>query len=170
MDLGLDILYMNHEFFPSQYEINWKHDEALKIADDSFTFKYVCKEMAAQNNLHLTFMGRPTTDGGGSGYHIHLSLSDPETRKNLFDDPAGQHGISDLTRYFIGGQMAHAKGMSALFAPTINSYKRYVPDSFAPYYLPGDWTTARSIAAFPVRKVRQPGWKTAPPVPRPTLI
>jgi len=135
MDLGLDILYMNHEFFPSQYEINWKHDEALKIADDSFTFKYVCKEMAAQENLHLTFMGRPTTDGGGSGYHIHLSLSDPKTRKNLFDDPKGQDGISDLTRYFIGGQMAHAKGMSALFAPTINSYKRYVPDSFAPYYL-----------------------------------
>jgi len=135
MDLGLDILYMNHEFFPSQYEINWKHDEALKIADDSFTFKYVCKEMAAQDNLHLTFMGRPTTDGGGSGYHIHLSLSDPATRKNLFDDPAGQHGVSDLTRYFIGGQMAHAKGMSAFFAPTINSYKRYVPDSFAPYYL-----------------------------------
>ena len=133
--LGLDILYMNHEFFPSQYEINWKYDEALKMADDSFTFKYVCKEMAAQNNMHLTFMGRPTTDGGGSGYHIHLSLSDPKTRKNLFADPDGEHGISELMRWFIGGQMAHAKGMSALLAPTINSYKRYLPDSFAPYWL-----------------------------------
>lgn len=135
VDLGIDVIYMNHEFFPSQYEVNWKYDEALKMADDSFTFKYACKEMAAQNNLHLTFMGRPTTEGGGSGYHIHLSLSDPETRKNLFDDPDGQYGISELMRYFIGGQMAHAKGMSALFAPTINSYKRYVPDSFCPYYL-----------------------------------
>jgi glutamine synthetase len=133
--LGLDIIYMNHEFFPSQYEINWKYDEALKTADDSFTFKYVCKEMAAQNNMHLTFMGRPTTDGGGSGYHIHLSLSDPKTHKNLFPDPNGQYGISELMRWFIGGQMAHAKGMSALLAPTINSYKRYQPDSFAPYYL-----------------------------------
>ena len=135
LQLGLDVLYLNHEFFPSQYEINWKYDQALKIADQTFTFKYVCKEIAAQNNLHLTFMGRPTTDGGGSGYHIHLSLSDPKTRKNLFDDPNGQYGISDLMRWFIGGQMAHAKGMSALFAPTINSYKRYVPNSFAPYYL-----------------------------------
>ncbi|MBT3178262.1 MAG: glutamine synthetase [Desulfobacula sp.] len=135
LDVGIDILYMNHEFFPSQYEINWMHGEALKMADDSFTFKTVCKEMAALNNLLLTFMGRPTTDGGGSGYHIHLSLNDHETGKNLFDDPSGENGISDLARYFIGGQMAHAKGMSALFAPTINSYKRYVPDSFCPYYM-----------------------------------
>jgi glutamine synthetase len=135
IELDLDIIYMNHEFFPSQYEINWKYGEAMKIADQTFTFKSVCKEMAAQNDLHLTFMGRPTTEGGGSGYHIHLCLSDLETHKNLFDDPKGEHGISDLMRYFIGGQMAHAKGMSALFAPTINSYKRYVPDSFAPYYL-----------------------------------
>jgi glutamine synthetase len=135
LQLGIDVIYMNHEFFPSQYEINWNYDHALNMADQSFTYKYVCKELAALNNLHLTFMGRPTTDGGGSGYHIHLSLSDPKTRKNLFDDPRGQYGISDLMRYFIGGQMAHAKGMSALLAPTINSYKRYVPDSFAPYYL-----------------------------------
>ena len=135
LQMGLEIIYLNHEFFPSQYEINWKYDHAMDMADQSFTFKYVCKEMAALNNLHLTFMGRPTTEGGGSGYHIHLSLSDPKTRKNIFNDPEGQYGISDLMRYFIGGQMAHAKGMSALLAPTINSYKRYVPDSFAPYYL-----------------------------------
>ncbi len=135
LDLGLDIIYLNHEFFPSQFEINWKHDEALKMADQSFTFKYVCKEFAAQNNLHLTFMGRPTTEGGGSGYHIHLSLNDPETGRNLFDDPDGTFGMSDLMRHFLGGQMAHAKGMAALLAPTVNSYKRYVPDSFAPYYL-----------------------------------
>ncbi len=135
LKLGLDVIYLNHEFFPSQWEINWQYDEALKIADQSFTFKYVCKEFAAQNNLHLTFMGRPTTMGGGSGYHIHLSLMDPDSGRNLFDDPKGRSGISELARHFIGGQMAHAKGMSALLAPTINSYKRYVPDSFAPYFL-----------------------------------
>jgi len=135
LNVGIDVLYLNHEFFPSQWEINWMHGHALNIADQSFTFKYMCKEFAAQNNFHLTFMSRPTTDGGGSGYHIHLSLNDPETQKNLFDDPAGKFGMSDLMRYFLGGQMAHSKGMSALLAPTINSYKRYVPDSFAPYYL-----------------------------------
>jgi glutamine synthetase len=135
LQLGFEIIYLNHEFFPSQFEVNWKYDHALNTADQTFTFKYVCKEVAAQNNYHLTFMGRPTTEGGGSGYHIHLSLSDPKTRKNLFDDPDAEHGMSELMRYFIGGQMAHAKGMSAFLAPTINSYKRYQPDSFAPYYL-----------------------------------
>jgi glutamine synthetase len=135
LELGLEIIYLNHEFFPSQFEINWKYDDALNMADQTFTFKYVCKELAALNNLHLTFMGRPTTDGGGSGYHIHLSLSDPKTRENLFDDPEAKDGISDLMRYFIGGQMAHAKALFAFFAPSINSYKRYLPGSFAPYYL-----------------------------------
>jgi glutamine synthetase len=135
LELGIDIIYLNHEFFPGQFEVNWKYDHALTTADQTFTFKYVCKEVAAQHDLLLTFMGRPTTDGGGSGYHIHLSLSDPETRKNLFDDPSGKEGMSDLMRWFLGGQMAHARGMSALLAPTVNSYKRYVPDSFAPYYL-----------------------------------
>ena len=135
LELGLDIICLNHEFFPSQWEINWEYGEALKVADQSFTFKYLCKEFAAQNNMHLTFMGRPTTDGGGSGYHIHLSLTDPATGRNLFDDPNEELGFSELMRHFIGGQMAHAKGMSAFFAPTINSYKRYVPDSFAPYWL-----------------------------------
>jgi len=135
LQLGLEIIYLNHEFFPSQFEVNWKYGPALTMADQTFTFKYVCKEVAAQNNLHLTFMGRPTTEGGGSGYHIHLSLSDPKSRQNLFYDPDGEHQISQLMRYFIGGQMAHARGMAALLAPTINSYKRYIPDSFAPYYL-----------------------------------
>lgn len=135
LELGMDIIYLNHEFFPSQFEINWKYDHALKMADQTFTFKYVCKELAAQNNLHLTFMGRPTTDGGGSGYHIHLSLSDLKTKKNLFDGPQAKDGISDLMRYFIGGQMAHARAMFAFFAPSINSYKRYLPGSFAPYHI-----------------------------------
>lgn len=135
LNAGIDILCLNHEFFPSQWEINWMHGYALDTADQTFTFKYICKEFALQNNLHLTFMSRPTTDGGGSGYHIHLSLNDQKTQKNLFDQPDGQFGMSDLMRHFLGGQMAHAKGMSAILAPTINSYKRYVPDSFAPYYL-----------------------------------
>jgi glutamine synthetase len=130
--MGFPIIYLNHEFFQSQFEVNWKYDHALTVADQTFTFKAVCKEIAYQHGLLLTFMGRPRNDSGGSGYHVHFSLSDPESRRNLFDDPAGQHGLSDLARWFIGGQLAHARGMAALCAPTINSYKRYVAGSFAP--------------------------------------
>jgi glutamine synthetase len=139
IELGLDIIYINHEFFPGQFEVNWKYDHALKMADQTFTFKYVCKEVAAMNNLLLTFMGRPKNDNGGSGYHIHASLNNPETGKNLFDDPAGKDGVSDQLRYFLGGQMAHAKGMSAILAPTINSYRRFVLGAFCPYYLAWGW-------------------------------
>ncbi len=136
LDLGLEILYSNHEFFPGQFEINWKYDHALTVADQTFTFKYVCKEVAFQHNLLLTFMARPKTDSGGNGFHIHLSISDPVSRKNLFHDPEStKWGMSELMRYFLGGLMTHAKGMSALIAPTINSYKRYVPNAFAPYFI-----------------------------------
>ncbi|MEW5725825.1 MAG: glutamine synthetase family protein [Thermodesulfobacteriota bacterium] len=130
--MDFPIIYLNHEFFQSQYEVNWRYDHALKVADQTFTFKAVCKEVAHQHGLLLTFMGRPRNDSGGSGYHLHISLSDPETKRNLFDDPKGQYGLSDLARWFIAGQVAHARGMAAFFAPTINSYKRYRPGSFAP--------------------------------------
>ena len=130
--MGFPIIYLNHEFFQSQFEVNWKYDHALTVADQTFTFKYVCKEVAHQHGLLLTFMGRPRNDSGGSGYHLHMSLSDMETRKNIFYDPDKPDGMSDLMRWFIAGQLAHGRGMSALFAPTINSYKRYLPGSFAP--------------------------------------
>lgn len=135
LDLGFDMIYLNHEFFPGQFEVNWKYADAMKMADQSFTFKYVCKELAIQNNLHLTFMGRPKTESGGNGYHMHFSLNDIKTGKNVFDDPNGKDGMSDLQLHFVGGLLKHAKGMSALLAPTVNSYKRYVQDAFAPYFI-----------------------------------
>jgi glutamine synthetase len=135
LQMDMDVLYCNHEFFQGQFEINWRHVDVLKMADQTFTFKTVCKEMAFLRDLYLTFMGRPKDEMGGSGFHTHYSFNDANTGENVFDDPAGKEGMSDLMRYFIGGQMAHAKGMTLFFAPTINSYKRYVLNSFAPYYL-----------------------------------
>jgi glutamine synthetase len=152
IELGLDIIYLNHEFFPGQFEVNWKYDHALKMADQTFTFKYVCKEVAAMNDLLLTFMGRPKTDNGGSGYHIHASLNDPGSGKNLFDDPAAENGVSDILRYFLGGQMAHAKGMSAILAPTINSYRRFVLGAFCPFYLAWGWDNRTVYCRVPFER------------------
>lgn len=135
LQMGLDVLYVNHEFFQSQYEVNSRHTTALDMADQTFTFKAVCKDVAHLNGLLLTFMGRPKDELGGSGYHIHFSINDKTSGQNLFEDTADPDGMSGLMRQFIAGQMAHAKGMSPFLAPTINSYKRYVPDSFAPYYI-----------------------------------
>jgi glutamine synthetase len=152
IELGLDIIYINHEFFPGQFEVNWKYDHALKMADQTFTFKYVCKEVAAMNDLLLTFMGRPKTDNGGSGYHIHASLFDPKSGNNIFEDPDGEHGVSDQLRYFLGGQMAHAKGMSAILAPTINSYRRFVLGAFCPFYLAWGWDNRTVYCRVPAER------------------
>jgi glutamine synthetase len=152
LQLGLDIIYINHEFFPGQFEVNWKYDHALKMADQTFTFKYVCKEVAALNNLLLTFMGRPKTESGGSGYHIHISLGDPKSGKNLFENPGAENGVSDQLRYFLGGQMAHARGMSAILAPTINSYARFVLGAFCPYYLVWGWDNRTVYCRVPAER------------------
>ncbi|HKZ69959.1 MAG TPA: glutamine synthetase family protein [Anaerolineales bacterium] len=134
-EMGHRALAVAHEFFPGQFEINLDHGEPLNMADRTFFYKQAVKEIACQNGLMATFMAKPRTDLGGSGYHLHLSLTDPNTHANLFYDPNGDHEISDLARWFIGGQIAHARGLTAVFAPTVNSYKRYVLGAFAPYYV-----------------------------------
>lgn len=133
--MGIDVLYINHEFFQGQYEINWRHAPALKMADQAFTFKTVCKEFGHLNDLHITFMGRPKDEMGGSGNHLHFSMFDTQSGKNLFFEPEAPEQMSELMRQCIAGQMAHAKGMTLFFAPTINSYKRFQLNNFAPYYL-----------------------------------
>ncbi len=134
-EMGHRALAMAHEFFPGQYEINLDHGEALDMADRTFFYKQAVKEIAWQNGLMATFMAKPRSDLGGSGYHLHMSLADPATHANLFYDEHAHDGLAELACHFIGGQMAHARGLTAVFAPTVNSYKRYVPGAFAPYYV-----------------------------------
>ncbi|MCL5959873.1 MAG: glutamine synthetase family protein [Chloroflexi bacterium] len=133
--MGVTIPAYNHEFYASQYEINLLHQPALEAADTAFAFKQAVKEIALNHNLQATFMAKPRNDGGGSGLHVHLSLRDAGTGQNLFDDPAGSCGLSQLAHWFIGGQLDHARGMNAILGPTINSYKRHVLGSFAPVFL-----------------------------------
>ena len=152
IELGLDVIYLNHEFFPGQFEVNWKYEHALKMADQTFTFKYVCKEVAVMNDLLLTFMGRPKSDNGGSGYHIHASLNDPDSGRNIFEDSAAENGVSDTLLHFLGGQMAHAKGMSAILAPTINSYRRFVLGAFCPFYLAWGWDNRTVYCRVPAER------------------
>lgn len=133
--MGHRPLAISHEFFPGQFEINLDHGEALDMADRTFFFKQAVKEIAWQNGLMATFMAKPRSDLGGSGYHLHLSLADPATRANLFYDAHAEDGLADLARHFIAGQIEHAAGLTAICAPTINSYKRYVPGAFAPFYI-----------------------------------
>jgi glutamine synthetase len=130
-ELGLQAFAANHEFMNSQYEINVKHSDALDAADRAFMLKAAVKEIAVREGLLATFMGRPFADQGGSGFHVHLSLNDSDGR-NAFADEGGPDGLSPLAAHFIAGVLEHAQGLQALLGPTINSYKRLLPDSLAP--------------------------------------
>ncbi|QOV41321.1 glutamine synthetase [Streptomyces ferrugineus] len=135
-DLGLGVVTGNHEFDGGQYEINLTHSEALDAADRSFRFKAAVKELARKEGRLATFMAKPFGDAGGSGFHLHLSCDDADHR-NAFDDPAGAHGLSATARHAIAGIVAHAPALAALLNPTVNSYKRFGPDTLAPWLI--DW-------------------------------
>lgn len=134
--MGLPVIASNQEYFGSQWEINLRHDEALKAADDAHLFKLAIKEIASQHGLVATFMGKPVQELGTSGYHLHLSVwdeNDSDSPHNAFDDPSAPDGLSDLCRRFIAGQLEHGRGTTAIMAPTVNAYKRFLAHAFAPW-------------------------------------
>lgn len=133
---NLDVVAANHEFSSGQFEINLWHSEALDAADRAFRFKSAVKELARQDGRLATFMAKPFNDEGGSGFHLHFSTWD-EDAKPLFDDPAGEFGLSKTAMSAIAGTLKHAPALAALCNPTINSYKRFGPDTLAPWLI--DW-------------------------------
>lgn len=135
-DLGLGVVTGNHEFDGGQYEINLTHSAALDAADRAFRFKAAVKELARKEGNLATFMAKPFGDAGGSGFHLHLSCNDADGQ-NVFDDPAGSYGLSATARHAIAGILAHAPALAALANPTVNSYKRFGPDTLAPWLI--DW-------------------------------
>ncbi len=135
-DAQLGVTAANHEFSPGQFEINLSHSGLVDAADRAFRLKSAVQEIARLRGLLATFMAKPFNDEGGSGFHVHVSLAD-ETGANVFGDPGGQDGLSSVGRHAIGGVLRHATALSALLNPTINSYKRFGPDTLAPWLI--DW-------------------------------
>ena len=133
-EMGFEIEASHHEVAPAQHEIDFKYDEALKTADNIQTFKMTVKTIAKRHGLYATFMPKPKFGISGSGMHINMSLA-TEEGKNIFADENGKIGLSDDAYHFIAGIMKHARGMSAITNPLVNSYKRLVPGYEAPVYI-----------------------------------
>jgi len=133
--LGLEVEMSHHEVSPGQHEINFKYDEALKQADHCNTFKYVVKSTAQRHNLYASFMPKPIYNINGSGMHVHQSLFDITSQQNVFFDASDTYKLSSTAKHFIAGQLIHAKAISAITSPTVNSYKRLVPGYEAPVYI-----------------------------------
>jgi len=130
LEYGLTIEACNMENGPGQFEMNLRYADPLTAADAAFLFKAGVKEIAVQNELVATFMAKPHPVWSGNSCHFHLSLGDADGR-NVFFDEAEPRGISQTMRHFIGGMQAMMRELTALHAPTVNSYRRYVPYSWA---------------------------------------
>lgn len=125
--VGVDVYQIDHEDANGQFEVNFTYAEALKSADN-FTFvKMAASEIARECGMIATFMPKPFSNRTGSGAHFHISIGDANT-KNLFYDASDKHGLalSQLGYHFLGGILAHARALTAICAPTVNSYKRLV--------------------------------------------
>ena len=114
-----------------QHEIAFRYSDALSNCDNHVIYKNGAKEIAAAAGYALTFMAKPNEKEGNSS-HIHCSFRGLDDSMVMTDEADKEHGMSDLGRHFIAGQIAHMRELSLMFAPNINSYKRYVPGSFAP--------------------------------------
>lgn len=131
--MGFEVEASHHEVAAGQHEIDFKYGDALVQADRVATFKLVTRAIAARHGLHATFMPKPVFGIHGSGMHTHISLF--KDGKNAFYDPRGKHQLSETARHFIGGLLKHAKAITAVANPLVNSYKRLVPGYEAPVYI-----------------------------------
>jgi glutamine synthetase len=128
MDLGVDTLI--HEIGAGQMEINFFHDHPLQLADEVFFFKRLLRETALRHDMYATFMAKPIAGEPGSAMHVHQSITDLATGRNLFSDRDGH--ASDFFRWYIGGLQRYIPSCMALFAPYVNSYRRLTRYTAAP--------------------------------------
>jgi glutamine synthetase len=148
---GIRVEAAHHEVAAGQHEIDFEYADALKTADNAITFKFALKAIAQQHGLYATFMPKPIHGINGSGMHTHQSLWSIGEGRNAFADPDNKYGLSDVARSYMAGILAHARGMIAILAPLVNSYKRLVPGYEAPTYL--TWGRTNRSALIRVPKV-----------------
>ncbi len=152
--LGIRTHSIHSEIAQGQHEFEFTYDEAMKSADAMLTARVAIKTVAEQMKAFCTFMPRPMTNMPGSGLHTHQSLHALDTDENLFSDPEQEYGLSELARHFLAGQLHHARAMTAVLAPLVNSYKRLGKSFEAPTYV--SWAHVNRAALIRVPSI-QPG-------------
>lgn len=131
--MGFEVEASHHEAAPGQHEIDFKYADAITAADNIQTFKLVVRTIARQHHLHATFMPKPLAKIAGSGMHINMSLHNG--KQNAFYDPQTSDKLSPTAKAFLAGMLRHARALTAVNNPTVNSYKRLVPGYEAPVYV-----------------------------------
>ncbi len=153
--LGIEVDSMHHEVAVGQHEIDLRYGQAIRAADNIVTARITMKAVAQRHGLYATFMPKPIGGLNGSGMHVHQNLTDLLTDRNVFYDPTDSYGLSKIGRQFIAGLLAHARGMTAILAPLVNSYKRLVAgyegvkNYEAPVYLSWGHTNRSALVRVP---------------------
>ena len=145
-EYDIEIEGLHTETGPGVYEVALRYDEALRMADKAALFKTAMKELCAERGLMCTFMAKWNHDLPGSSGHLHQSLW--KKGKNAFVDAKGDHTLSDVALHYLGGQVELMPQLTALYSPTVNSYKRYVPGVWAP--LTASWGVENRTCAIRV--------------------
>ena len=124
IELGWGPYQNDHEDANGQFEMNWDYDDALVTADRHVFFKYMVKAIAEKHGLRATFMPKPFSNLTGNGCHAHVSVWDKTGQNNVFEDTGDEMGLSKTAYHFLGGILHNAQALTAVFNPTVNSYKR----------------------------------------------
>ncbi len=152
--LGIDVEMSHHEVATGQHEIDFHYADALTSADNVVTVKYTVRAVAASHGLYASFMPKPILGINGSGMHTHQSLFDA-TGHNLFYEPNDPYHLSHLATNFVAGQLAHARPLAAVVAPTVNSYKRLTPGYEAPVYVCWAHLNRSALIRVPAKRAGQ---------------
>jgi glutamine synthetase len=153
-EMGIEVEASHHEVAIGQHEIDFEYGPAIPTADRAVSFKYILKAIAQKHGLHATFMPKPISGINGSGMHCHQSFAflDQSKGKNAFVDESDPYGLSKVAKHFIAGQLHHARGLCAVIAPLVNSYRRLVPGFEAPVYV--SWARTNRSALIRVPAIR----------------
>jgi glutamine synthetase len=164
-EMGFEIEASHHEVAEGQHEINFKYSDAITAADNTITYKWVVRSIAAEFGLHATFMPKPIFGINGSGMHTNQSLFNLDGT-NAFFDEKGPLQLSEVAYKYIAGIMKNARGFAAITNPLVNSYKRLVAGYEAPVYIA--WSASNRSALVRIPASRGMGTRTEVRCPDPS--
>jgi len=151
--MGIPCAKNHHEVPKGKHEINFRHGEALSIADATVTYKQVVKYISHEKGFIASFMAKPFFGTYGTGMHVHMNLLDQKRNKNLFSKN-GRAELSSIGLSFIAGLLDHARGLAGITNPSVNSYKRLVPGWEAPVYISWGHYNRSSLLRIPASSAK----------------
>jgi glutamine synthetase len=174
-NFGFEIEATHHEVATAgQSEINFKYSTLVDTADKLQTLKYVARNIAHNNNMLATFMPKPMYGDNGTGMHTHFSLWTTAGKNIMYDKNDKYAELSQEGRYIIGGILKHARALSAIVSPTVNSYRRLIPGYEAPVYLAWSKSNRSAVVRVPtyykgIEKAKRIEYRAPDPTANPYL-